>query len=78
MQSSNKELLDLVQIVLETYNVKDCSIKIYKENIKLKPFITEILEEMRPIADKTHNPLNFDTNRDICVFADGFRTVDTD
>ena len=70
MQSSNKELLDLVQIVLETYKVKDGSIKLYKENIKLKPFITEILEEMRPIADKTHNPLNFDTNRDICVFAD--------
>ena len=70
MQSSNKELLDLVQIVLETYKIKDGSIKLYKENIKLKPFITEILEEMRPIADKTHNPLNFDTNRDICVFAD--------
>ncbi len=70
MQSSNKELLDLVQIVLETYKVRDGSIRLYKENIKLKPFIEEIIEEMRPIADKTHNPLNFETNRDICVFAD--------
>lgn len=70
MQSSNKELLDLVQIVLETYKVKDGSIRLYKENIKLKPFIEEIIEEMRPIADKTHNPINFTTNRDICVFAD--------
>ena len=70
MQSSNKELLDLVQIVLETYKVKDGSIRLYKENIKLKPFIEEIIDEMRPIADKTHNPLNFTTNRDICVFAD--------
>ena len=70
MQSSNKELLDLVQIVLETYKVRDGSIRLYKENIKLKPFIEEIIDEMRPIADKTHNPLNFETNRDICVFAD--------
>ena len=30
MQSSNKELLDLVQIVLETYKVKDGSIRLYK------------------------------------------------
>ena len=70
MQSSNKELLDLVQIVLETYKVRDGSIRLYKENIKLKPFIEEIIEEMRPIANKTHNPLNFETNRDICVYAD--------
>ena len=32
MQASNKELLDLVQIVLETYKVKDGNIKLYKEN----------------------------------------------
>ncbi len=70
MQASNKELLDLVQIVLETYKVKDGNVRLYKENVKLKPFIEEIIEEMRPIANKTGNPLNFDTNRDICVIAD--------
>ena len=41
MQVSNKELLDLVQIVLETYKVRDGKIRLYKENIMLKSFIEE-------------------------------------
>ncbi len=70
MQVSNKELLDLVQIVLETYKVRDGKIKLYKENIMLKSFIEEIIEEMRPIASKTKNSLEFILTRDIRVVAD--------
>ena len=70
MQASNKELLDLVQIVLETYKVRDGKIRLYKDNIMLKGFIEEIIEEMRPIADKTKNNLEFMTPRDIRVYAD--------
>ncbi len=70
MQTSNKELLDLVQIVLETYKVRDGSIRLFKENILLKGFIEEILEEMQPIASKTRNSLEFKTTRDIRVYAD--------
>ncbi len=70
MQVSNKELLDLVQIVLETYKVRDGKIKLYKENIMLKSFIEEIIEEMRPIASKTKNNLEFILTRDIRVVAD--------
>ena len=70
MQASNKELLDLVQIVLETYKFRDGNIRLYKENIMLKGFITEIIEEMQPIAIKTHNILNFLPSRDICAMAD--------
>lgn len=70
MQSSNKELLDLVQIVLETYKIKDGNITLYKENIMLKGFIEEIIEEMRPIAVKTKNDLKFILSRDIRVIAD--------
>lgn len=70
MQASNKELLDLVQIVLETYKVRDGNVRLYKENVMLKGFITEIIEEMQPIAIKTHNTLNFLPNRDICAMAD--------
>ena len=40
MQSSNKELLDLVQTVLDTYKVGKMTL--YKENIMLKSFIEEI------------------------------------
>lgn len=70
MQASNKELLDLVQIVLETYKVRDGKIRLYKDNIMLKGFIEEIIEEMKPIADKTKNNLEFMTPRDIRVYAD--------
>ena len=70
MQASNRELLDLVQIVLETYKIKDGKIRLYKENIMLKGFIEEIIDEMRPIAVKTRNNLEFKLPRDIRVYAD--------
>lgn len=70
MQSSNKELLDLVQIVLETYKLNGTNIKLHKENIMLKSFIQEVIDEMNPIADKTKNHLKFILERDIRVVAD--------
>ena len=73
MQTSNKELLDLVQIVLETYKIKDGKINLHKENIMLKGFIEEIIEEMTPIAQKTENEIKFILNRDIRVLADRFQ-----
>lgn len=73
MQTSNKELLDLVQIVLETYKMKGGKVALYKENIMLISFINEIIDEMLPIARKTGNQLNFIFDRDIRVFADRFQ-----
>lgn len=70
MQASNKELLDLVQIVLDTYKMRDGNIKLYKENIMLKSFIEEVIDEMSPIASKTKNELVFILPRDIRVIAD--------
>lgn len=71
MQTSNKELLELVQTVLETYKIG--KLKIYKENIMLKGFIEEVIEEMSPIAQKTGNILQFIQDRDIRMFADRFQ-----
>lgn len=71
MQTSNKELLELVQTVLDTYKIG--KITLYKENILLKGFIKEIIEEMKPIAEKTSNRLEFISNRDIWVYADKFQ-----
>ena len=68
MQTSNRELLDLVQIVLETYKVG--KIALYKENIMLKSFVEEVIEDMTPIAQKNKNELTFTPERDIRVFAD--------
>ena len=70
MQSSNRELLDLVQIVLETYKFRSQTIRLYRENIMLKGFIEEIIADMTPIADKTKNDLQFNAPRDIRVLAD--------
>ena len=71
MQSSNRELLDLVQTVLDTYKVG--KLTVCKENIMLKNFLEEIVKEMEPIAKKSENTLNLFTNRDIVVFADRFQ-----
>ncbi|MCM1003890.1 MAG: ATP-binding protein [Candidatus Gastranaerophilales bacterium] len=71
MQTSNRDLLELVQTVLETYKIG--KLKIYKENVMLKSFITEVIEEMSPIALKTGNKLKFIQDRDIRVLADRFQ-----
>lgn len=71
MQASNKELLELVQTVLETYKIG--KLQIYKENVMLRAFINEIIEEMTPIALKTKNKLVFIQDRDIRVLADRFQ-----
>lgn len=70
MQASNKELLDLVQIMLDTYKMRDGNIKLYKENIMLKSFLNEIIEEMTPIAQKAQNNINLILSRDIMICAD--------
>ena len=70
MQSSNKELLDLVQVVLETYKFRSQTIRLYRENIMLKSFIEDIIVDMTPIANKSKNSLQFNLPRDIRVLAD--------
>ena len=73
MQTSNQELLELVQAVLDTYKIRDGRITLYKENIMLGTFINEIFSEMKPIASKTKNELVFIKERDIRVYADRFQ-----
>ena len=70
MQSSNRELLDLVQIVLDTYKFRSQTIRLYRENIMLNGFLQEIISDMRPIADKSKNNLILNSPRDIRVLAD--------
>ncbi len=73
MKASNKELLNLVQIVLETYKIKDGRIKLVKENIKLNEFLTQIIEEMEPIASDAGLKINFKIGRNIKVTADSMQ-----
>jgi len=59
MKDSNKSLLDLVQILLETYKLKEKGIKLSKENIKLNPLIENIVSEMQPLANNNKIKINF-------------------
>ena len=51
MKYSNKELLDLVQILLETYKIKEKGIQLYKKEINLNEFLSGIVDEMQGIAN---------------------------
>lgn len=57
MRASNKELLDLVQIVLETYRLKEDEIDLNLEKISVKKFLNIIADEMTYIAQKTNNKI---------------------
>ena len=71
MKSSNEELIDLVQIVLETYKVKETGIPLLKENIKLNEFLTDIVDEVQPIATNSGLVINFTpSEKNLTVSAD--------
>jgi len=70
MKTCNQELVDLVQILLETYKIKETGIDLDKENIMLKPFLNSIIEEMLPIIEKSNLKINFKPHHDIKVLAD--------
>ena len=73
MQISNKELLNLVQIVLETYKIKDGGIKLRRENILLNGFLERIVEETTPFAEDAGLKVKFEKSRNIKVTADAMQ-----
>ena len=70
MKNSNKELVDLVQILLETYKMQEQGIQLVKEDILLNGFLTDIVAEMQPIAINASLKIDFVPKREIKVFAD--------
>ena len=71
MKSSNSELLELVQVLLETYKIDDKGgIELYKEKINLNEFAKNVVEELIPLTKDLEIKLNFipsDTN----IFVNG-------
>lgn len=61
MKACNNELLELVQVLLETYKIKETGIELNKEEINLIPFVGAAIEEMKPIAEKSNLNINFDS-----------------
>lgn len=63
MKASNKELLDLVQILLETYKIKEKGITLCKENIEINSFVKSIVDEMQSIANDAKIEIHFTSDK---------------
>ena len=72
LQNSNKELIELVEIILETYKLKETNLKLNKENIELDELISSVIEEMTPIAEASSQKINFNSGYKGSVFIDKF------
>lgn len=59
MKSSNDELLELVQVLLETYKIDDKGIELYKEKIKLNDFVREVVENISPLTKDENINIKF-------------------
>lgn len=59
MQKSNQELLDLVQIILDTYKINKAGITLEKEEVNLNDFVKCAVEEMKPIAQNSNLHLDY-------------------
>ena len=70
IQVSNRELIELVQILLETYKIKDSGEVMYFENFEINPFINEIVKEMSPIAEKNNLKIKYKEYENIKITAD--------
>lgn len=72
LQNSNKELIELVEIILETYKLKETNLKLNRENIELDELISSVIEEMTPIAEANSQKINFNSGYKESVFIDKF------
>jgi len=70
IQVSNKELIELVQILLETYKIKDSGEILYFEEFEVNPFINEVVKEMSPIAEKNNLKIKYKEYENIKITAD--------
>lgn len=75
MKSSNQELKDLIENMLETYRLEQKSLNINKTVQEINPVIINIVDEMKPIAIKTEHVIktNIDETENIEVNFDLFQ-----
>lgn len=70
MKDCNQELLELVQVLLDTYKINDTGIDLEKENLNILTFVTSIIDEMLPIAEKSDIKINFENQQDSNITVD--------
>lgn len=75
MKSSNQELKELIENMLETYRLEQKSLNINKILQPINSFIYEIAEEMKPIALQTAHSIctNLNNTEDINIYFDAFQ-----
>lgn len=59
MKSSNDELLELVQVLLETYKIGDKGIELHKEDLELNTFTQDVVNNMLPLTKDLNININF-------------------
>lgn len=70
MSASNKELLELVQTVLDTYKVKEGEIELQRENVSVTKLLEDIAQEMSAIAQKNNNKIVLNVKPDFEINVD--------
>ena len=72
LKNSNKELVELVEILLETYKLNETQINLTKEPVDISRLIEKVLEEMQPIAQANNVLLKFTSHGSQKVMLDEF------
>lgn len=73
MKNSNKELIELAELLLETYKVQQSSIVLKKKKTDINSYVSDVVEEMKPIAQNSsqellYKPLGFELELNIDRF----------
>ena len=72
LQNSNKELIELVEIILETYKLNETNIILNKEKVDITDLLSTVIEEMKPIADANAQTIEFSSSYDGFISVDKF------
>ncbi|MBP7211602.1 hypothetical protein KBA27_02090 [bacterium] len=73
MQTSNNELLELVQILLDTYKIQANGIDLTKIQVNLNDLTKSVISEMNPIIVKANLNINFIALSEIKISVDEFQ-----
>ena len=72
LKNSNQELVELVEIILETYKLNETKIDLIKETVCVNDLLKDTIDEMKPISDSDNITVNFFTEFDGFVELDKF------
>ncbi len=72
LKNSNQELVELVQIILETYKLNETKIELSKQLTNVNELLKDTIQEMRPISDSDNIQVNFFTEFDKEIELDRF------